>query len=161
MKEIHKNFSYKVYKSLEYLDPIHGELIIQAKQAVNKSYAPYSKFQVGAALYLENQAYVQGANQENASYPLCMCAERVALYNAAILFPNKKIFALAVTAQTPQNKELKPIPPCGACRQVIAEFEKRQNHPIVVILKGTKPEVVVYSGVSDLLPENFNGDYLP
>jgi cytidine deaminase len=144
------------FKDIEDLDDESKYLVHKAKEATANSYAPYSKFQVGAAMILEDGTIVTGANQENASYPLCMCAERVALYVAACQFPGKAIVKIAVVAHKRNHKELTPATSCGACAQVMLEFESRQKKPIQVVMLGAKNEWVKCSKVSVLLPLGFD-----
>lgn len=127
-----KDFTF--FSSLEALDAESKYLVHKAKEATQHAYAPYSKFYVGAALLLEDGTYVAGANQENASYPLCMCAERVALYAAASQYPGKKIKKIAVVAHRKNHKELVSASSCGGCRQVMLEYEVRQESPIEVVM---------------------------
>jgi cytidine deaminase len=148
------------YKNIEDLDSESKYLVHKAKEATLLSYAPYSKFHVGAALILDDGSIVTGANQENASYPLCMCAERVALYNAATLHPNRKITKLAVVAHKKNHKELTPATSCGACAQVMLEFEARQSKKFEVIMLGPDEKWVKCSSVSELLPFGFTKDSL-
>jgi cytidine deaminase len=122
------------FSSLEDLDSESKYLVHKAKEAAQHAYAPYSKFHVGAALLLDDGSYVPGSNQENASYPLCMCAERVALYAAAALHPDKVIKKIAVVAHKKNHKEFANASSCGACRQVLREFEVRQGEPIQVVM---------------------------
>ena len=105
---------FEVFHNIEELDNESKYLVHKAKEATTHAYAPYSKFHVGAAVILDDGTVVTGANQENASYPLCMCAERVALYTAASLHPGKKITKLAVVAHKRNHKELMPATSCGA-----------------------------------------------
>lgn len=161
MKVVKEVSQFMISKDSASLKKSYQQLIVEAVSALDLSYAPYSNFKVGAAILLSNGKIVPGANQENASYPLCMCAERVALYASSILYPDQKILAIAVTARTETNKVLGPIPPCGACRQVIAEYEQRQNLQIEILLKGSTEEIIIYNGIEDLLPKSFNGNYLP
>ena len=131
-----------------------------AQNALEYAYAPYSNFLVGAAARLDNGQIIIGANQENASYPLCMCGERVALYNASMSQPKVVIDALAIVAR---NKSLpldKPVSPCGACRQVIQEYEQRQRSPIRILLKGDGDQVLVLNGIIEILPFSFDISYL-
>jgi cytidine deaminase len=144
------------FKDIEDLDNESKYLVHKAKEATAHSYAPYSRFQVGAALILEDGTVVTGSNQENASYPLCMCAERVALYNAACQFPKKTIVKMAVVAHKRNQKDLTPATSCGACAQVMLEFEGRQKKPIQVIMLGAKNQWVKCSQVSVLLPLGFD-----
>jgi cytidine deaminase len=143
---------FEVYKNIEDLDNESKYLIHKAKEASQLAYAPYSKFMVGAALILEDGTLVTGSNQENASYPLCVCAERVALYTAATQYPNKKIMKMAVVAHRKNHKELSPATSCGACRQVMSEFEERQNKSFEVIMLKSKDEWVKCASAQSLLP---------
>jgi len=148
------------FATIEELDPESKYLVHKAKDATLLSYAPYSKFNVGAALMLEDGTIVTGSNQENASYPLCMCAERVALYNAATMHPNKKITKLAVVAHKKNHKELTSATSCGACAQVMLEFETRQKKTFEVIMLGPDDQWLKCSSVSALLPMGFTKDSL-
>ena len=133
-------------------------LIEIARQAAQKAYAPYSEFQVGAAILLENGEVLSGSNQENASYPLCLCAERVAI--AAASPHEHAIEALAVMARNPRSPLTQPISPCGACRQVILESEIRFQQPIKIILYGETGEVYVVNSAKSLLPLGFDAHFL-
>jgi len=148
------------FDDFEKLDTQSKYLVHKAKEATNHAYAPYSKFHVGAALLFEDETVITGANQENASYPLCMCAERVALYAAASLHPEKKILKLAVVAHKKNHKELTGAACCGACRQVILEFEHRQSQPIEVIFFSAESKWVKFSSVTGMLPFSFSGESL-
>ncbi|HCW06860.1 MAG TPA: cytidine deaminase [Cytophagales bacterium] len=143
-----------VFDHLEELDSESKYLVHKAKEATAHAYAPYSKFHVGAALVLDDGTIVTGANQENASYPLCMCAERVALYSAAATHPGKKILKLAVAAHKKNHKELSSATCCGSCRQVLHEVEMNQNNPIEIIMY-TADKKWVKSTSSALLPLGF------
>jgi cytidine deaminase len=151
---------FEVFHNIEELDNESKYLVHKAKEATAHAYAPYSKFHVGAAVFLDDGTVVTGANQENASYPLCMCAERVALYTAASLHPGKKITKLAVVAHKRNHKELMPATSCGACRQVMLEFEHRQHAPIQVIQLAKANEWVKSADIGSLLPFDFSGENL-
>jgi cytidine deaminase len=151
---------FETFKSLDELDTESKYLIHKAKEAAHHAYAPYSKFHVGAALILEDGTLITGSNQENASYPLCMCAERVALYVAAIQHADKRIMKMAVVAHKKNHKELVSAASCGACRQVMAEFEERQNQPFEVIMHHTDNQWIKCASASSLLPFVFNKDSL-
>ena len=151
---------FAAYDNIEDLDTESKYLIHKAKEATAHSYSPYSRFCVGSALVLEDDTVVTGANQENAAYPLCMCAERVALYAAAAQFPGKRIKKLAVVAHKKNHKELIPAASCGACRQVMLEFEQRQNTPIEVIMLGPGEKWIKCPSALSLLPFGFVGKSL-
>lgn len=132
------------------------QLIDKAKEMTQHSYAPYSKFRVGAAALLANGAIVTGSNQENAAYPSGLCAERTTLFYANSQYPDQAVLTLAVAARTEQDFIDNPIPPCGACRQVILETETRYKHPVRILLYGKK-EIYLIKGIRDLLPLSFDG----
>ena len=148
------------FNHLEDLDSESKYLVHKAKEAISTAYAPYSKFLVGAALLLDDGTLVTGSNQENAAYPLCMCAERVALYAAATQYPGKVIKKMAVVAHKKNHKELSVATSCGACRQVMVEFEERQKEAIGVIMLGGKKKWIKLSTATDLLPDSFSGAHL-
>jgi cytidine deaminase len=135
------------------------ELIDRAKEATKRSYAPYSKFYVGAAVRLKNGVVVCGNNQENAAYPSGLCAERTTLFYANSLHPDQPVEVLAIAAQTEGDFIDMPIPPCGACRQVILETERRHGQPIRILLYGKK---VIYevNGIDALMPLSFDSTNL-
>lgn len=152
-----KDLIHTTYDQLSLLDKA---LIDKAVEMTNHSYAPYSNFYVGAAVQLSNGIVLGGSNQENASYPLCMCGERVALYNAAANYPDEKVDTLAIVARNPKKPLDKPVTPCGACRQVIAEYQLRYGQPIKLILKGENDKVVIFNGIKELLPYGFDESFL-
>lgn len=135
-------------------------LLEQARQSVMNAYAPYSRFNVGAAVLLENGKVMLGNNQENASYPIGMCAERVAVFAAAANYAGVKIKAIAITALSKQFMIDRPITPCGACRQAVAEYEHRYKSPIRLIMMGETGKVLVADSIRHFLPYQFNGDDL-
>ena len=143
-------------RPLDALDNESKYLIHKAKEATAHSYAPYSKFCVGAAVILDDGTVVSGSNQENASYPLCMCAERVALYAASAMHPGKKIVKMAVVAHKKNHKELVPATSCGACRQVMVEFEERQKVPMKVVMLLALDEWIECASAKELLPMGFD-----
>ena len=148
------------YSNLEDLDAESKYLVHKAKEATQLSYSPYSKFQVGAALLLEDGTLVLGANQENASFPLCMCAERVALYAASSQYAGKSVKKIAVVAHKKNHKELSSATPCGACRQVILEYESRQEGPIEIIILGSDKKWARCASAETLLPLSFDSSNL-
>lgn len=133
------------------------QLVEAAKKATNGSYAPYSKFLVGAAVRLQDGNIVVGANQENAAYPSGLCAERTALFAAGAQHPTQPVVALAIAARKGRVFLKKPISPCGACRQVISGVEERYGIPIRIMLYGTEG-ILVSDGISPLLPLSFVDD---
>lgn len=147
---------FETAKHLEDLDAESKYLAHKAKEAAALAYAPYSKFQVGAALLLDDGSYLTGANQENAAFPSGMCAERVALYTAAALHPNQKITKIVVVARRKGGKELSPATSCGACRQVMLEFETRQKSPIQVVMLDQHHNWIKAPSAESLLPYGFS-----
>ncbi|MEA4885272.1 MAG: cytidine deaminase [Bacteroides graminisolvens] len=155
MKELTITAVLNVYK-FEELTEADRTLLQAAMDATKRSYAPYSKFSVGAAARLNNDVIVTGTNQENAAYPSGLCAERTTLFYANSQYPDQAVATLAVAARTERDFLDAPIPPCGACRQVILETEKRFNQPMRILLYGKK-EVYEVKSIRDLLPLSFDG----
>lgn len=150
MKEIDLNITISL-ASFEELEASDKELVEKAIAATDNSYAPYSKFNVGAALRLADGRIVIGANQENSAYPSGLCAERTAVFAAQANYPEQPITTLAIAARNVNGMMPKPITPCGACRQVILEIEERYRRPVRILLYGTEG-VYIVSSVRDLLP---------
>ena len=136
------------------------EVVDTARAATANSYAVYSHFNVGAAVRLQNGSIVSGSNQENAAYPSGLCAERTTLFWANSQYPNEAVEVLAIAARTENGELESPIPPCGACRQVILETEKRFNNTIRIILYGTKHCYIIEDGIKALLPLSFDAGFL-
>lgn len=134
-------------------------LVANAREAAKNAYAPYSKFCVGAAILLDNGTVVTGNNQENAAYPSGLCAERVALFAAVSNYRSNVINAIAIAAYNGSEFISEPISPCGACRQVLLEYEKRQEVPIRIILYGKEKVYIAPSSLS-LMPLCFDSSYL-
>ena len=149
------SISWTEFNSIEDLNEEDKELVIAAREAAHNAYAPYSKFSVGAAVRLETGIIIKGANVENAAFPSGICAERSALSYSASNYPSIKPVAIAVAALTENGLTKEPVPPCGNCRQVIAEEEFRNKTNIRVILSGESRIQVIEKG-GDLLPLQFN-----
>jgi len=132
----------------------------QASIARSNAYAPYSNFTVGCALLLANGKIILGNNQENAAYPSGLCAERVAIFAAGANYPGVAITRMAITASPRDDSFEKPVPPCGACRQSIAEYESRQQQPMEIFFMGAKGVVARSNSLGDLLPLIFDRNYL-
>jgi cytidine deaminase len=160
MKEININTSFTVYQSVSELPQDVQVLMEQAVEIRKKAYAPYSKFRVGAALLLDNGKTVLGSNQENAAYPSGLCAERVAIFQTGAIYPEAKIVKMAISAASDTNKTTTPIPPCGACRQSISEYEFKQEYPIEIYFMGESGEVYLSKSISNLLPLTFDKNFL-
>jgi len=152
MKEIKIESNFIVYNSINELPDDIKSLMDEAINAREKAYAPYSKFEVGTAMLLDNGEVVTGNNQENASYPSGLCAERTAIYYAGSKYPNAKILKIAISASSKNQETSTPIPPCGACRQAISEYEEKQNLPIEIYFMGKVGEVVKSDSLVNLLP---------
>lgn len=133
------------------LNESYQNLINLAKKQVNKAYAPYSGFHVGAAIELENNQLFAGSNQENSAYPSGLCAERVAMFYANAQYPDVAVKTIAIAAFTNGEFLAKPITPCGSCRQVLLETEIRFEHDINILLYGTE-EILFIENVKQLLP---------
>ena len=147
------------FDSLDELPQDEILLVSHSRDAAKRAYAPYSKFQVGAAVLLQNNEIVTGNNQENAAYPSGLCAERVAIFYANSKFPEIPVLKLVVTVFSDSDFIDEPIPPCGSCRQVLVETELRFKTPIKIILAG-KNKIRVIENAKSLLPLNFDSDYL-
>ena len=137
--------------SFDELDKAKQKLINKAKEQVEKAYAPYSEFHVGAAVELENGEIFAGSNQENSAYPSGICAERVAMFFANAQYPEVPVKTIAIAAFTNENFLSTPVTPCGSCRQVLLETEMRFEKDITILLYGTK-EIYQIENVRQLLP---------
>lgn len=160
MKEQKFEFSFHVYDSSDALNEEDRQLLTEARNATRNSYAPYSNFFVGASAKLSNGTMVTGSNQENASYPVGTCAERVLLGTVSSLHPNEAIETMAISYQTKAMKSDHPISPCGMCRQALQEFEGRMKKPIRLILGGMEGKIYVIQSASQLLPLAFTNKEL-
>jgi cytidine deaminase len=150
----------EVFESVSDLPNAVQSLMDKAHQAREYAYAPYSFFKVGAAILMESGQIITGNNQENAAFPSGLCAERVAAFSAASRFPNEIFKAMALTAGSIKHKTTSPIPPCGACRQSLAEYEVKQGAPIPIYFMGESGKVVKSNSIKDLLPLIFDNSYL-
>ncbi|PJJ75498.1 cytidine deaminase [Thermoflavifilum aggregans] len=136
--------------------PAEAYMLLQkAREATGIAYAPYSQFRVGAAILVENGQVITGANQENASFPAGLCAERVALSAVSSQFPDAIIKAMAISYQPAGANSDHPISPCGICRQTMLEYEIRQQQPIRIILGGMTGEIIIIPAAQLLLPFSF------
>lgn len=154
MKQIEIKNKIDVYE-FEELNEKDQQLLISARNACDLSHSPYSNFKVGCAISIQGENIVVGANQENASYPVCICAEGVALANASMQFPNTPIETIAITVKTANQSTKSPIAPCGVCRQNIAEYENRYQKNIRLILQGETGDVFVLNSIKEILPLSF------
>ncbi len=160
MKERKFEFAYEVYEDISRLDEKDAWLLNEARQITDQAYAPYSNFHVGAVAILEDGQIVAGTNQENASYPVGICAERVLLGSAATIHPGIPIISMAVSYKSKENESDHPISPCGMCRQALLEYETRSKKPIRLILSGQEGKVYVIKTAHHLLPFAFTSDEL-
>ena len=152
-KEI--KIAFREYDSLEHLDPQDKAVAEASIEAISGSYAPYSGFNVGAAVMMEDGEIIKGANQENAAYPSGLCAERTALFYAGASRPDKAVIALGIAAGQKGKLCEMPATPCGACRQVMAQYQLKGGRAMKVILTGEK-KIWVFDRVDDLLPLIFD-----
>lgn len=159
---VKKKFSFEitVYHGINELESTDALLLEKSIDARKNAYAPYSNFQVGAAVLLENGEIVTGSNQENASYPSGLCAERVAVFYAGAKFPGIKIEKIAISAASSKHKVDTPAAPCGNCRQAISEYEFKQKKHIKLLLMGEVGNIIQCNSVEDILPLGFNSTYL-
>ena len=160
MKENKFEFNYKVYENISELPEEQQWLLNEAREVTSNAYAPYSKFQVGAVARMANGEIVAGSNQENASFPVGLCAERVLLASVSSLFPKIPIDMIAISYKSELQKSDHPISPCGICRQSLQEFEGRVSHPVQLILGGMEGPVYVIDSASRLLPLAFTSEEL-
>lgn len=152
-KEI--KISYKEYDSISQLETPDRLLAESAIKALEGSYAPYSNFNVGAAVRMDNGDIVLGSNQENAAYPSGLCAERTAMFYASASHPDGKMLSIALAGGRDGCLCDSPATPCGACRQVMAEYQTKSGIPMSIILIG-KQKVWKFDKVDDLLPLIFD-----
>ncbi|MFB9057499.1 cytidine deaminase [Mariniflexile ostreae] len=156
MKSLKIESTLDIFDSMEAL-PLEVLMLMQrAIEARKNAYAPYSEFNVGAALLLDNNEIITGSNQENASYPSGLCAERTAVYYAASQYPSAKMLTLAIVGGSQLKTSSVPIPPCGACRQAIAEYEMKQASPIAIYFMGETGQVLKSDSLKNLLPFMFD-----
>lgn len=156
MKTKNIHFSVEIYNAIEELIPADATLLAAARAATKNAYAPYSHFLVGAVAALANGETVNGTNQENASYPVGICAERVLLSCIATQFPGIAVDTIAISYNNVNGESGHPISPCGICRQSLAEYEERVKQPIRIILSGLSGEVYIIEKASQLLPLSFS-----
>lgn len=155
MKNSSLNIGYAVFDNLESLPQSYQNLWKSALEARVHSHSPYSNFTVGAAIELENGEIITGTNQENASFPAGLCAERTAMYRAGIQAPSQKFKRIAIAASKRDSDELASAPPCGGCRQVMLEFEKRHQKGFELLFTDAKGKFILIDKASDLFPFSF------
>ncbi len=149
------SFNYEVFTSSDELPKSDKDLLEAARDTTRDAYAPYSNFLVGAVARMKNGSLVKGTNQENASYPVGICAERVLMSAASSLFPGEGIETLAISYNNKNGESSHPVSPCGICRQSLLEFEARGGSPIRIVLSGLTGKVIVLDNAGLLLPFSF------
>jgi len=151
---------FTVFESSDELSPTEQELLQKAIKIRDSAYAPYSGFNVGASVLMQNNQVIVGNNQENAAYPSGVCAERVAIWSAMSTFPDGKIEKIFISARSDKTLVDRPVAPCGACRQAIAEYETKQQQDIEIFFTGETGEIVKANSIKDLLPWMFDNSML-
>ena len=149
-------FTYNQFNNSDELPKEDYDLLKLAREATSNAYAPYSNFNVSAVAKLQNGEIVKGTNQENASYPVGICAERVLLSTISSLFPNKAVETLAISYENKNGSSTHAISPCGMCRQALVEYESRTGSPMKIILSGQSGDVIVLENAKSLLPFSFS-----
>ena len=152
-KEIH--ISYSQFGSVEEMNAEDRELVCASIDAMGGAYAPYSHFHVGAAVRLSNGQIVRGANQENAAFPSGLCAERTAMFAASSKYPDKDMLSIAIAGGVHGRLGSTPASPCGACRQVMAQYQTKSGKPMSIIMVADG-KILKFEKVDDLLPMIFN-----
>ena len=152
MKKESVSFNITVFDSIDELNERDAMLLKEARKVTQFAYAPYSNFHVGAFAKLENGKTVSGTNQENASFPAGICAERTLMSTSSSLYPGVAIETIAISYNNVNGKSDTPVSPCGICRQSFVEFSDRTQKPIRIILSGREGEVQVIENARDLLP---------
>lgn len=147
--------SYQEYNSIDELNPEDRELAAEAIKAMQGAYAPYSHFHVGAAVRMSNGQIVRGANQENAAFPSGLCAERTAMFAAGARYPDKDMVSIALAGGVMGRLAKEPATPCGACRQVMAQYQAKSGKPMSVIMVSAD-KIWKFAKVDDILPLIFN-----
>ncbi len=160
MKETEIRVKFQVYKDLQELPENTRNLMSHAFAARDKAYAPYSEFLVGAALLLENGEIITGSNQENAAYPSGLCAERTAIFYAGAKYPDVKIEQMVISVKSLKRSIEVPTPPCGSCRQAIAEYEFKQKQPIAIYFMGESGEILKSDSLINILPLAFDSSFM-
>ena len=154
MKDLKFEYSFQQYQGNE-LSEEDVKLVEMSRNTAKQAYAPYSKFNVGAAVLLENGEIITSSNQENAAYPSGLCAERVALFYAGSTYPGIAVKKLIITVITDRRDNTRLYAPCGGCRQVIAEYEQKQGKEIEILFEGPGDQFTSCRGIEQLLPFTF------
>jgi len=160
MEKAEYRFSFDVFETIDELSAGDALMLSRAKKETENAYAPYSRFSVAAVAKLSNGEMITGTNQENASYPAGICAERVLLSSASSQYPGIAIEAIAISYDNRNGESSRPISPCGICRQSLQEYEHRLKRPIRLILGGITGKIYIIPQASVLMPLAFTGDEL-
>ena len=160
MKNISINSNFTIFEDIGDLPAKIQDLVVSAKNVRRKAYSKYSNFSVGVSILLEDGTVVDGSNQENAAYPSGLCAERTAIFYANSTYPNLQIKCLVIVAGSNLKTNSTPIAPCGACRQVIAEYENKQNSEIELYFMGETGKIMYSNSIVNLLPFKFDSSFL-
>ena len=158
MKKEKIEITYEVFDDISELSQQDSWLLNEAREVTHHAYAPYSNFNVGAVAKLVNGSIVSGTNQENASFPVGLCAERVLLASASTMYPDIALETMAISYHSGNGNSNQPIAPCGMCRQSLQEYEMRVKKPIRLILAGLEGKIFVFEKASQLLPLGFTSD---
>ena len=151
---------FTAFDQITDLDPDDATLVKDARDICKSAYAPYSKFRVGAMALMEDGSRIHGTNQENASYPIGLCAERVLLAAVSSIAPGKAIKSMAISYESDEVDANAPVAPCGICRQSLVEFESRFKNPMRLLLSGQSGKIILVNSASDLLPFAFKHYHL-
>ncbi len=160
MNKVTITTNFDVFETIQELPTDIQNLMYEAVAIRKIAYAPYSHFKVGTAILLDNGEIILGSNQENAAYPSGLCAERVAVFYAGAKYPEAKILKMAISAASDNTTTSAPIPPCGACRQSLAEYEIKQNTPIEIYFMGEIGSIYKSDSLKNLLPLLFDKKFL-
>lgn len=160
MNKVTITTNFDVFETIQELPKDIQNLMHEAVAIRKTAYAPYSHFKVGTAILLDNGEIILGSNQENAAYPSGLCAERVAVFYAGAKYPEAKILKMAISAASDNTTTRAPIPPCGACRQSLAEYEIKQNTPIEIYFMGEIGSIYKSDSLKNLLPLLFDKKFL-
>ena len=160
INKLNFSISYEAYDHLDELEMKDQLLCAAAEKALQSSYSPYSNFKVGTAVRLADGQIILGSNQENLAYPSGLCAERVALFTIGAAYPDALIESMVITAHTDNFKIVQPVTCCGACLQVMSEFEQKQKKEIAIIFYCIGGQILKVKGVKSLLPFAFVEDRL-
>ena len=160
MNKVTITTNFDVFETIQELPTDIQNLMHEAVAIRKTAYAPYSHFKVGTSILLDNGEIIVGSNQENAAYPSGLCAERVAVFYAGAKYPEAKILKMAISAASDNTTTSAPIPPCGACRQSLAEYEIKQNTPIEIYFMGEIGSIYKSDSLKNLLPLLFDKKFL-